>query len=339
MSSQTGVTVAVIGASGNVGRKIVELLVQRGIVAPDNLKLYASKKSAGKKIKLADREWTINDIDNIDFTNTQLALFATESSVSKIYIPKALKEGTVVVDSSSLHRLDASVPLIVSPVNKHLVSINHARLYAIANCISSPISTVIAPLHRAHKINRVIVSTYQSASGAGRSAMDELEGEMHAILNKSIYERKIFQRQIAFNIIPQIDTIMEDGFTYEEFKIMREIQKIVGGQFNVTATSVRVPVMVGHSVSLGVEFEKEVSVNDVRNILKKSQGVVLADDYKTPVEVVGSDQVFVGRLRKDPSVTGGVQMWLCSDNLLRGAATDMVEVAEELVCQIAKKAT
>lgn len=337
MSSRPGVAVAVIGASGNVGRKIIELLIQRNLVEPECLQLYASKKSNGKKINIADHEWIIHDVDAANFKDIQLALFATDSDVSEKYIPDALKSGAIVVDSSSLYRLDAEVPLIVSPVNKHLVSVKNIQLYAMANCVSSPISTVIAPLHRKHKIHRVTASTYQSVSGAGKGAMDELLDEMRAVLAEKEYERKHFQRQIAFNVIPQIDRMLEDGFTYEEYKIMREIQKIVGGDFGVTATSVRVPVMVGHSVSLGIEFDKEVSVDEIKSILERAPSVQVCADFKTPIEIVNSDQVYAGRIRKDPSADNAIQMWICSDNLRRGAATDMVEVAEEILKQLKEK--
>ena len=227
------------------------------------------------------------------------------------------------------------MPLIVAPVNKHLVLTDNTRLYAIANCVSSPIATVVAPLHCQHKVKRIIASTYQSTSGAGKDAMDELEHETMALLQGKRFNRTSFKRQIAFNIIPQVDRIMEDGFTYEEFKIMKEVQKIVGGKFSITATAVRVPVRIGHSISLSVEFDKEVSIKEVQALLANATGVKLSnDEYSTPVEVVGTDDVHVGRLRKDPSTEHGIQMWLCSDNLRRGAATDMVEVAEEIIRQL-----
>ena len=335
MSPKSGLTIAIIGTTGNVGRKVVEMLVERNIVPDINLQLYASKKSTGKNIQVKNHEWKVQDTDNIDFSTIQLALFATDTDVSRQYVSRALKNRTIVIDSSSLHRLDASVPLIVAPVNKHLVLTDNTRLYAIANCVSSPIATVVAPLHCQHKVKRIIASTYQSTSGAGKDAMDELEHETMALLQGKRFNRTSFKRQIAFNIIPQVDRIMEDGFTYEEFKIMKEVQKIVGGKFSITATAVRVPVRIGHSISLSVEFDKEVSIKEVQALLANATGVKLSnDEYSTPVEVVGTDDVHVGRLRKDPSTEHGIQMWLCSDNLRRGAATDMVEVAEEIIRQL-----
>ena len=327
-------TIAVVGATGNVGRRIVESLIERRIALPADIQLYASKASDGKSIKLSGAEWIIRDTDQADFSQVRLCLFATDSDISRTHIPKALSQGCLVVDSSSLHRLDPAVPLIVAPVNRNLVSSKTTHLYAMANCVSSPIAMVLAPIHRAHPVKRVNASTYQSTSGAGKGPMDELFNETKAVCNQEKYDRQYFSRPIAFNVIPQVDKIMADGFTYEEYKIIRELQKIVSQDIAITATSVRVPVMIGHSVSLAIEFHDDFSVDAIISLLKNAPGVKLStNDYTTPVEAAGSDDVFVGRIRRDPSVAHGLQLWLCSDNLRRGASTDVVEVAEELMKQ------
>jgi aspartate-semialdehyde dehydrogenase len=232
--------------------------------------------------------------------------------------------------------MQKDVPLVVMPVNKQLVSLSNAQLFAIANCVATPIATVLAPLQHEVDIKQVIISTYQSVSGAGIEAMNELKAETLALLNGEGYTRQSFARQIGFNIIPQIDTMLNDGYTNEERKIMQEISKIVGAKLNISATSVRVPVMIGHSASVSIEFERKISVNEVKAILKKANSVMLFDDYMTPVEVVGMDDVCVGRIRHDPHHPAMIHLWICSDNLRRGAATDMVEVADELIKQLSK---
>lgn len=334
MSPRSGLIVAIIGATGNVGRKVVELLLDRHILEPDNLRLFASKKSAGKKIKINNIDWRIHDADDMDFGSVNLALFATSADVSSKMIPDALKNGVTVVDSSSYYRMQKDVPLIVMPVNKNLVTLSNAQLFAIANCVATPIATVIAPLYHAAHIKQLIISTYQSVSGAGRDAMEELKAETSALLNNTDYTRTNFKRQIGFNIIPQIDSMMDDGYTFEEKKIMQEVAKIVGAKFNITATSVRVPVLVGHSASISIEFEKKISVSDVTKILQNANSVILSRDYMTPAEIAGTDDVYVGRIRHDPLNPNMIHLWICSDNLRRGAATDMVEVAAELIKQL-----
>lgn len=329
------INIAIIGATGNVGRKIIEIFLQRNLISPHNINAFASSASAGRKIIIRENEFNVRSTEDYNFHDADLCLFATDSDISRNYIPKALANKALVIDSSSLFRLDPSVPLIVAPVNKSSVSLHKSRLYAIANCVASPISIALAPLHQAFSVKRVMISTYQSTSGAGKKAMDELYWETKNLIEDKLYERTHFPRQIAFNIIPQIDKILDDGFTYEEIKIMREIQKIVSADFAITATSVRVPVMIGHSVSLAVEFDRNFSLTEAKKLLANFPGIKLSEDhYTTPIEVVGSDDVHVGRIRRDPSVPFGLQLWLCSDNLRRGAATDAAEVAEELITQL-----
>jgi aspartate-semialdehyde dehydrogenase len=330
-----GATIAIFGATGNVGRNIVALLIERKIATPEEITLFASKASAGKTLNFLGHDFTVHDMHAADFSKAQICLFATDSDVSKQYIPNAIATGALVVDSSSLYRLDPKTPLIVAPVNKDLVNVNKSRWYAMANCVSSPISIVLAPIYHHYPINRVSVTTYQSTSGAGKGAMDELYSETKSKCENTAYERKYFPRPIAFNVIPQIDKFLDDGSTYEEFKIIHEIKKIISSDLAITATAVRVPVMIGHSVALSIDFKRDFSLDDVYTLLEQSPSIKLSTDhYTTPVEVVGSDDVYVGRIRRDHSVAHGLHLWLCSDNLRRGAATDVVEVADELVKQL-----
>lgn len=323
--------IVVVGATGNVGRKVVELLLQRNIVYPDSLRLLASPKSAGKKIKINDTLFSVEATQDESFNEDDLCIFNTESDVSSYYIPKALSAGSYVIDSSSHYRLYEDVPLIIPPVNRDAISLNQ-KLYAHANCIASPIATVLAPLHKAMGISRIEATSYQSTSGAGKAAMDDCFLETKSVIEKTHYQRSCFKRQIAFNVIPQVGDIREDGYTFEEYKIINEVQKVVGREILMTATSVRVPVMVGHSISLNIEFKKKVDLADVIEILKNSPYVKISkSDYTTPVEIVGSEDVHVGRIRHDMTSEHRLHLWLCSDNLMRGAAVDAVEIADTLI--------
>lgn len=335
MSAQNQSTkIVVVGATGNVGRKIVELLLERNLVSPNNLACLASKKSAGKTLSIGEHRIQIQDADTFDFNADHIYLFATESDISKHYIDKITSGSSVVIDSSSLLRLDADVPLIVGPVNKHLIAINSKHRYAIANCVASPVSIVLAPLHAAYSIKTAHITTYQSVSGAGKQAMDELYAASKHVLDGEDYQCKEFLRQIAFNVIPQIGSIRPDGFTSEEFKIMHEIRKILGADFPVCANSVRVPVLIGHSCQITLELDKEFELDDVRHLLSKTSGIKLSEnDYTTPIEAAGQDDVYVGRIKRDPAAKNGLLLWTCSDNLRRGAAVDAIEVAEEVIKQ------
>lgn len=324
-------SIAIIGATGNVGRKITTLLLQRKSVLPRQLRLFASSRTAGQSINFDNHAYTIEDLQNYDFANCGLAIFATESEISKSHIPVALEMGAKVIDTSSAYRLQQDVPLIVPPINSNLINKEH-QLYALANCLACPISVVLKPLHDHHPITRLLISTYQSTSGAGKGPMDELYWQTKSVFTNETVEKKYFQRGIAFNVIPQVDKIMQDGFTYEEYKIIHEIQKIISSEIKIAATAVRVPVMIGHCISLAVEFRDAIKVEDVRTHLLHKPGVQLSEhDYTTPIEVEGKDNVFVGRIRKDPSVNNGILMWLTSDNLRRGAALDAVETAEAVL--------
>jgi aspartate-semialdehyde dehydrogenase len=322
---------AIIGATGNVGRKILELALERHSWEPKAIKLFASKKSRGVEFTLAGHHYIVADLADYDFADCKIAVFATESDVSKAYIDKALTAGAKVVDASSAYRLDPDVPLVVPPVNAAVLTAEH-RLAAHANCLASPISVVLKPLHDYAKATRVVVSTYQSTSGAGKAAMDELLQHTKSTYGTEDFQHKNFPRPIAFNVIPQVSDILSDGFTYEEFKIIKEVQKVVSSDIQMVATAVRVPVLIGHSISMAIEFAKPITLEGVKALLAKSPGVILSEhDYHTPLEVQGSNKVFVGRMRIDPTVPHGLLLWLVSDNLRRGAALDAVEIAEKML--------
>ena len=319
--------IAIVGATGNVGRKVVEMLLIRGLASPLQLRLYASPRSRGQVLSLAGHDFLVAETTAASFEGQHLCIFTTESPISQTWVPLALEKGAYVVDSSSHYRLNAEVPLLIPPVNLSLVHRNQ-KLYAHANCLASPIATVAAPLHRIFGLTHIEAVTYQSTAGAGKAAMEACVAETRAILAQEPYTCTAFPRQIAFNVIPQVGEIRPDGLTFEEYKIIEEIKKVVGPTLPVAATAVRVPVLIGHSIALHLEFSQDVSVAAVLEVLRKSPSVKLSTDaYSTPIEVVGSDDVWVGRVRRDPSRPRSLHLWLCSDNLRRGAATDAVEIA------------
>lgn len=325
-------TIALIGATGNVGRTVACQLLQRSLVHPAHLSLFSSPRSRGVVLTFDHCEFIVESIENIDFSKYNLCIFNTEEDVSELYVPRALEAGCYVVDSSSRYRLDHGVPLIVPPVNGADIGHSPSKLYAHANCLASPIATVLAPLHKAHLVKRISAVTYQSTSGAGKRSCDECWHETKAVIENTPFQREQFNRQIAFNIIPQVGQMVQEGMTSEELKIIREVKKVVDPEIRIAATAVRVPVMVGHSIALSIEFQKETSLEEVANVLNNAPFVrYLGIDYMTPVEVVGSDYVWVGRARKDPSVDHGILLWVCSDNLRRGAATDCVEIVDHLL--------
>lgn len=324
-------SIAVVGASGNVGRQVVTQCLARGVPA-ESLKLFASPASAGKQVNIAGADFTLQALTEKAFKPGGVALFCTEAEHSMRWVPVALEAGAYVIDSSSHYRLQADVPLIIPPVNLDRVCLEK-KLYAHANCLASPIATVIAPLHRVFGIRYLNIVTYQSTSGAGKAAMDELAAEARSVLHLQLerYQRHIFQRQIAFNVIPQVGTITPEGYTGEEFKIINEIQKVVAADLPISAMAVRVPVLIGHSMALTLSLAQPATVDAVRQVLAESPSVRCASDYDTPAEMVGHDEVSVGRLRLDPALPNGLQLWACSDNLRRGASTDAVEILERLL--------
>ena len=329
--------VAIVGATGNVGREILNILSERRFPTSEVVAL-ASSRSVGKEISFGETDiLKAKDLDKYDFTDTDIVLSSAGSAVSKIFAPKAAKLGCVVIDNTSQFRMDPDIPLVIPEVNPEaLRDFRKTNIIANPNCSTMQMLVALKPLHDAAKIKRIVVSTYQSVSGAGKQGMDELFDQTKALFMNAQKDPQKFTKRIAFNVIPHIDVFMEDGSTREEWKMVNETKKILDPSIAVTATCVRVPVFVGHSESVNVEFERPLSVDDAREILADAEGVVLYDDHKdggycTPLECAGEDGVFVSRLRADPTVKHGLNLWIVSDNLRKGAALNAVQIAEELV--------
>lgn len=329
-----GYKVAVVGATGNVGREILNILSQRNFPVSEVVAL-ASRNSAGKEISFGEKQiLKVQVLEDYDFSDTDIALFSPGASVSKVHAPRAAAAGCVVIDNTSHFRMDENIPLVVPEVNGHVLKdYRNTNIIANPNCSTIQMVVALKPLHDAAKIKRVVVSTYQSVSGAGKEGMDELYDQTKAIYVADHKEPQKFSKRIAFNLIPQIDVILPDGSYKEEWKMVVETKKILDPNISVSATCVRVPVFVGHSESVNVEFENPLSVEDARKLLAKAPGVEVAsrDEFFTPAECVGEDAVFVSRLRKDPTVENGLNMWVVSDNLRKGAALNAVQIAEELI--------
>ncbi len=338
-----GYRVAVVGATGNVGREMLNILAEREFPA-DEVVALASRRSLGSECSYGDRTLKALDLDTFDFAGWDIAFFAIGSDATKQYAPKAAKAGCVVIDNSSLYRYDMDVPLIVPEVNPDAIE-GYAKKNIIANpnCSTAQMVVALKPLHDRARIKRVVVATYQSVSGTGKEAMDELWSQ-----TKGIYvpgqevEPKVYPKQIAFNVIPHIDTFMEDGTTREEWKMVVETKKIIDPSIKVHATCVRVPVFVGHSEAVNVEFEDPIDADEAREILRESPGILVVDKreaggYVTPVECVGEYATYVSRIREDPTVDNGLSMWVVSDNLRKGAALNAVQIAELLGRRILKK--
>lgn len=331
-----GLKIAVVGATGNVGREILNILDERMFPCEEVVAL-ASRKSIGRELSYGDKLLKVKDLETYDFNGTDIALFSAGSKISEKYGPIAAKSGTVVIDNSSFWRYHDDVPLIVPEVNPDaVVDFNKRGIIANPNCSTAQLVVVLKPLHDVAKINRVVVSTYQSVSGAGNAAMEELFNQTKGIFVNQAPEPENFTRQIAFNVIPHIDVFMDDGYTKEEWKMLSETKKIVDKNIKLTATCVRVPVFVGHSEAVNIEFEKSISPEKARSILRKAPGVMLVDDpedekYITPLECVGDYATFVSRVRVDSTVKNGLSMWVVSDNLRKGAALNAVQIAELLI--------
>ena len=330
--------IAIVGATGNVGRTILASLLQDIGIAATQLKLFASATSESQVLISGNHSFVINSISQDAFSDCYLAIFATPAAVSSKYVPIALAAGTRVIDSSSHYRLAKHVPLIVPPVNAHLINTTK-RLYAHANCIVSPLAIVLKPLNDYVNIARINVASYQSVAGAGKAAMDELANETGQFYHpqnmaNSVNPPKYFSRSIVHNVIPAIGTIMANGHSSEEDKIKQELQKIITPTFRVSATAVRVPVMIGHAIAVAIEFKYPIQLKTINHILANSPAIILSTaDYHTPIEIVGQEQVFVGRIRRDTSISNGLLMWLVADNLRRGAATDAIEIALAILLQ------
>ncbi|WP_304614302.1 aspartate-semialdehyde dehydrogenase [Paracoccus sp. (in: a-proteobacteria)] len=338
-----GYKVVVAGATGNVGREMLNILDERQFPV-DEIAVLASRRSQGTEVSFGDKTLKIKDIEQFDWTGWDIALFAIGSDATKIHAPKAAAAGCVVIDNSSLYRYDADVPLIVPEVNPDAIQ-GYAKKNIIANpnCSTAQMVVALKPLHDRARIKRVVVSTYQSVSGAGKEGMDELWDQ-----TKGMYvpgQEKApnkFQKQIAFNVIPQIDVFMEDGSTKEEWKMVAETKKIMDKSIKVSATCVRVPVFVGHSESINIEFEDFLDEDEARDILREAPGVMVIDKrepggYITPVECVGEYATYVSRIRQDGTVENGLNLWCVSDNLRKGAALNAVQIAELLGNRILKK--
>lgn len=329
--------VAVVGATGNVGREILEILAERRFPAREVVAL-ASRSSIGKEVSFGDEDiLTVKALEDYDFSDTDIALFSPGASVSKVHAPRAAAAGCVVIDNTSHFRMDPTIPLVVPEVNADaLKDFRSTNIIANPNCSTIQMVVALKPLHEAARIKRVVVSTYQSVSGAGKAGMDELFDQTKSLFMNDAKEPAKFTKRIAFNVIPHIDVFMQDGSTKEEWKMVNETKKILDQDIAVNATCVRVPVFVGHSESVSIEFEKPLSVDEARELLADAEGIVMYDErkdagYCTPVECAGEDGVYISRLRQDPTVENGLSMWIVSDNLRKGAALNAVQIAEELI--------
>ena len=333
-----GYSVAVVGATGNVGREMLDILAEREFPADDVVAL-ASRKSQGVEVSYGDRTLKVKALDHFDFSATDICLMSAGSAVSKEWSPKIAAAGAVVIDNSSCWRYDADVPLVVPEVNADaLASFRKRGIIANPNCSTAQLALVLKPLHVRARINRVVVATYQSVSGAGKEAMDELFSQTKAVYTAGDIEAKKFPKRIAFNLIPQIDTFMEDGFTREEWKMVVETKKIVDPKIKLVATCVRVPVFIGHSEAVNIEFEKPLTADEARDILRRAPGLVVIDKheaggYVTPYECAGEDATYISRVREDLTVENGLALWCVSDNLRKGAALNAVQIAEHLIAR------
>jgi aspartate-semialdehyde dehydrogenase len=333
-----GYKVAVVGATGAVGREMLTTLSERKFPV-DEIIALASGRSAGGQVSYGDEKvLTIQDLSKYDFSTTDIALFSAGGDVSKEYAPKAGAAGCVVIDNSSAFRMDPDVPLVVPEVNPGALAI-----IANPNCSTAQLVVALKPLHDKFGITRVVVSTYQSVSGAGKDGMDELFNQTRAVFVNDPIEKENFTKQIAFNVIPHIDVFMDDGFTKEEWKMSVETKKILDPDIDVVATCVRVPVFVGHSEAVFIETKKPIDAKSARAAMQGFPGLIVIDHradegYVTPVESAGEDAVYISRIRKDPTVKNGLVFWCVSDNLRKGAALNAVQIAEELIARHLKKA-
>ncbi|MBO6853086.1 MAG: aspartate-semialdehyde dehydrogenase [Marivivens sp.] len=338
-----GYKVVVVGATGNVGREMLNILAEREFPV-DEIAALASRKSLGTEVSFGDKTLKTQDLDAFDFAGWDMALFAIGSDATKTYAPKAAAAGCVVIDNSSLYRYDPDVPLIVPEVNADAIhGYSKKNIIANPNCSTAQMVVALKPLHDRAKIKRVVVSTYQSVSGSGKEAIDELWDQ-----TKGMYvpgqevAPSVYPKQIAFNVIPHIDVFLDDGSTKEEWKMVAETKKIVDPSIKVTATCVRVPVFVGHSEAINIEFEDFLDEEEARDILREAPGIMVIDKrenggYATPVECVGDFATFISRIRQDSTIENGINLWCVSDNLRKGAALNAVQIAEVLGQRVLKK--
>ncbi len=335
-----GFKVAVVGATGNVGREMLDILAERAFPA-DEVVALASSRSVGTEVSYGDKTLKVQALEHHDFSTTDICLMSAGSDVSKTWSPKIGAQGCLVIDNSSCWRYDERVPLVVPEVNAHVLApfmADAKRLNIIANpnCSTAQLVVALKPLHDAATITRVVVSTYQSVSGAGKDGMDELDRQTKALYSLGEVQTKKFPKRIAFNLIPHIDVFMEDGFTKEEWKMTVETKKILDPKIKLTATCVRVPVFISHSEAVNVEFEKPISAEEARDILRAAPGCLVVDKrepggYITPHEAAGEDATYISRIREDSTVENGLAFWCVSDNLRKGAALNAVQIAEALI--------
>jgi aspartate-semialdehyde dehydrogenase len=331
-----GYKVAIVGATGNVGREMLEILAERAFPA-DEVVALASRRSMGVELSFGDKTLKVKALETFDFSDVDICLMSAGSAVSKEWSPRIAAKGAVVIDNSSCWRLDPDVPLIVPEVNADAVAgFRRKGIIANPNCSTAQLVVALKPLHDRAKITRVVVATYQSVSGAGHDAMDELFAQTRAVYVTDPVEPKKFPKRIAFNVIPHIDEFMEDGFTKEEWKMVAETKKILDPKIKLVATCVRVPVFIGHSEAVNIEFAEPLSADEAREILRDAPGCLVVDKrepggYVTPHEAAGEDATYISRIREDPTVDSGLVMWIVADNLRKGAALNAVQIAEALI--------
>ena len=331
-----GFKVAVVGATGNVGREMLAILEERGFPA-DEVVALASRRSQGTEVSYGDRTLKVRALDNYDFSDTDLCVMSAGGAISKEWSPRIGRQGCIVIDNSSAWRYDADVPLVVPEVNPDAVAgFTRKNIIANPNCSTAQLVVALKPLHDAAKIKRVVVATYQSVSGAGKEGMDELFEQTRAVFVADPVTAKKFTKRIAFNVIPHIDVFMEDGSTKEEWKMVAETKKILDPKIKLTATCVRVPVFIGHSEAVNIEFEKPITADEAREILRDAPGCQVIDKhedggYISPLESAGEDATYISRIREDPTVENGLNLWVVSDNLRKGAALNTVQIAELLL--------
>src|SRR3954449_6868718 len=331
-----GYKIALVGATGNVGREMLNILDERKFPA-DEVVALASRRSMGVEVSYGDRTLKCKALEHYDFSDTDICLMSAGGAVSKEWSPKIGAAGAVVIDNSSAWRMDPDVPLIVPEVNANaVVGFSKKNIIANPNCSTAQLVVALKPLHDKAKIKRVVVATYQSVSGAGKEAMEELFAQTKAVYQIDEIVPKKFSKRIAFNVIPQIDVFMEDGFTKEEWKMVAETKKILDPKIKLVATCVRVPVFIGHSEAVNIEFENPITADEARDILRKAPGCLVIDKrepggYVTPYESAGEDATYISRIRDDPTVDNGLAMWIVSDNLRKGAALNAVQIAECLI--------
>ena len=331
-----GYKVAVVGSTGNVGREMLTILAERAFPA-DEVVALASRRSQGTEVSYGDRTLKVKALEHYDFSDVDICLMSAGSAVSKEWSPKIAADGAMVIDNSSCWRYDADVPLIVPEVNADAIAgFRKKGIIANPNCSTAQLVVALKPLHDKAKIKRVVVATYQSVSGAGKEAMDELFPQTKSVYVLDEITPKKFSKRIAFNVIPHIDVFMDDGFTREEWKMVAETKKILDRKIEVVATCVRVPVFVGHSEAVNIEFENPISADEAREILRNAPGCLVIDKrepggYATPFEAAGEDATYISRIREDPTVDNGLALWCVSDNLRKGAALNAIQIAECLI--------